>query len=132
MKEQRMKADLQKRLNKAIGERNNFSIKVKELEDVLFKIKLSKRKTPDVIQQSAYDDSECSFKTAFSSVHTNFPLPKPTKSSGQIRTSNLFYDRRVDGSGNTHSRKDKFVWKPKGSTKRVEKAKSFVPKPKFQ
>ena len=34
MKEQRMKSDLHKRLNKAIGERNNFSIKIKDLEDV--------------------------------------------------------------------------------------------------
>ena len=41
MKEQSMKSNLQKRLNKAIGERNNFSAKVTELEDVLFKIKLS-------------------------------------------------------------------------------------------
>jgi hypothetical protein len=134
MKEQRMKSDLQKRLNKAIGERNNFSVKVKELEEVLFKIKLSERRTPDIIQQSAYDDSadsECSFKTAFSSIHTNVPLPKPTKSSGQIRTSNLFYDRRVDGSGNTYSRKGKMVWKIKGSTERVEQAKSFLSQPKF-
>ena len=132
MKEQRMKSDLQKRLNKAIGERNNFSTKVKELEEVLLKIKLSERRTPDIIQQSAYDDSECSFKTAFSSVHTNVPLPKPTKSSGQIRTSNLFYDRRVDGSANTHYSKSKMVWKIKGSTEGVEKSKLFVPKPMFQ
>ena len=84
MTEQRMKSDLQKRLHKAIGERNNFSAKVREHEDVLFKIKLCERKTPDIIQQLTYDesaDSECSFKTAFSFVHTNVPLPKPTKSS---------------------------------------------------
>ena len=96
----------------AIGERNNFSTKVNELEEVLFKIKLSKRRIPDIIQQSAYDDfadSEYSFKTAFSFVHSNVPLPKSTKSSGQIRPSNLFYDHHIDGPGNNHSRIDKMV-----------------------
>ena len=81
--------------------------------------------TLDIIQQSSYDDSadsECSLKTAFSSVYSNLPLPKSTKSSGQVRPSNLFYNHRVDHSGNNRTlKKAKMVWKTKVSTERVEK-----------
>ncbi|KAJ9565731.1 hypothetical protein OSB04_001697 [Centaurea solstitialis] len=72
MNEQRMRSDQQKKLNDLLEERNKLSSKVKELEEIIFK---------------AHDSSNVD-----SSSRSNI------NSSGQIRTSNLFYDRRVDYS----------------------------------
>ncbi|KAJ9552664.1 hypothetical protein OSB04_016709 [Centaurea solstitialis] len=73
MNEQRMRSDQQKKLNDLLEERNKLSSKVKELEKTIFKA-----------HDSSYLDS-----ASRSNIN----------SSGQIRTSNLFYDRRVDYSG---------------------------------
>ncbi|KAJ9556902.1 hypothetical protein OSB04_011516 [Centaurea solstitialis] len=73
MNEQRMRSDQQKKLDDLLEERNKFSSKVKELEKTTFK---------------AHDSSNVD-SASLSNIN----------SSGQIRTSNLFYDRRVDYSG---------------------------------
>ncbi|KAJ9535415.1 hypothetical protein OSB04_un001472 [Centaurea solstitialis] len=73
MNEQQMRSDQQKKLNDLLEERNKLSSKVKELEKTIFK---------------AHDSSNVD-----SAPRSNI------NSSGQIRTSNLFYDRRVDYSG---------------------------------
>ncbi|KAJ9536526.1 hypothetical protein OSB04_un000278 [Centaurea solstitialis] len=73
MNEQQMRSDQQKKLNDLLEERNKLSSKVKELEEIIFK---------------AHDSSNVD---SASRSHIN--------SSGQIRTSNLFYDRHVDRSG---------------------------------
>ncbi|KAI3701960.1 hypothetical protein L6452_27480 [Arctium lappa] len=62
-------------------------------------------------------NSECSFKTAASSHHNIVSSKRSVKSSSQIRSTNLFYDRNIDGSG-THRRRrrykeEKLVWKVK-------------------
>ncbi|KAJ9536409.1 hypothetical protein OSB04_un000422 [Centaurea solstitialis] len=72
MNEQRMRSDQQKKLNDLLEERNKLSSKVKELEEIVFK---------------AHDSSNVD---SVSRSNIN--------SSGQIRTSNLFYDRHVDYS----------------------------------
>ncbi|KAJ9566348.1 hypothetical protein OSB04_002314 [Centaurea solstitialis] len=73
MNEQRMRSDQQKKLDDLLEERNKFSSKVKELENTTFKA----------------HDSRNVDSASLSNVN----------SSGQIRTSNLFYDRHVDYSG---------------------------------
>ncbi|KAJ9561537.1 hypothetical protein OSB04_006697 [Centaurea solstitialis] len=109
LNEQRMRSDQQQKLVDLVEERNKLSAKVKELEEIVFKVNLTEQRSPDVILQSSYHDdtnSVCSFKTAHDSFHVDVAPRRNINSSGQIRSSNLFYDRRVDRSGNHHSPKD--------------------------
>ena len=72
-----------------IKERKKFSTKFWELEDIIFNIKLSERKSPTTTLLSPTDDcadSECPLKTASSSINAkNFPKVS-SKSRNQIRT----------------------------------------------
>ncbi|KAJ9536637.1 hypothetical protein OSB04_un000186 [Centaurea solstitialis] len=88
MNEQRMRSDQQKKLNDLLEERSKLSSKVKELEKTMFK---------------AHDSS-----------NVDGASRSDINSSGQIRTSNLFYDRRVDYLGNHRFSNGKFVWQVKG------------------
>ncbi|KAJ9536171.1 hypothetical protein OSB04_un000651 [Centaurea solstitialis] len=106
MNEQRMRSDQQKKVNDLLEERNKFSSKVKELEKTIFKA-----------HDSSYVDS-----ASQSNINP----------SGQIRTSNLFYNRRVDYSGNHRFSNSKFVWQVKGSNAKVNHTKSFASEPKVQ
>ncbi|KAJ9536646.1 hypothetical protein OSB04_un000195 [Centaurea solstitialis] len=108
MNEQRMRSDQQQKLVDLVEERNKLSAKVKELEEIVFKVNLTEQRSPDVILQSTYHDdtnSVCSFKTAHDSFHVDVAPRRYINSSCQIRSSNIFYDRRVDRSGNHHSPK---------------------------
>ncbi|KAI3729938.1 hypothetical protein L6452_18611 [Arctium lappa] len=137
---------------KVFEERNNLSSKIKEIEEIMFKVNVTEQKTPESIVQSPRDDlaeSECSFKTASSSRFTNVsnnPLfdsddSHTSKSKDQIRPSNLFYDKHVDGSCNIkknksqqkmfwrrkdEKEKDKWICKVKGSSEEKKEQKSFV------
>ncbi|KAI3735758.1 hypothetical protein L6452_15270 [Arctium lappa] len=96
------KEDIKKNKEKA-KERNSLSTKIKELEGIIFKVELSAQKSPDTIAQSPLNDSsdlECSFKTTSSSHHTNVSSNRSVNPKDQIRTTNLFYDKSVDGSCN--------------------------------
>ncbi|KAI3707485.1 hypothetical protein L6452_26055 [Arctium lappa] len=152
MKEQNAKSELHKKFDLIEKERNSLSSKIKELEDIVFKVKLTEHKTPESIAQSPRDDqtdSDCSLKTALSSHFSNvFYNPfydlddcLTSKSTDQIRPSNLFYDKNVDGSGNykkTKSQKKSFwrrhdekergnwIWRVKGSSEEKKKEESFV------
>ncbi|KAJ9545044.1 hypothetical protein OSB04_024751 [Centaurea solstitialis] len=103
MNEQRMRSDQQKKLHDLLEERNKLSSKVKELEKTIFKA-----------HDSSYMDS---------ASQSNI------KSSGQIRTSNLFYDRRVDYSGNHRFSNSKFVWQVKGSNAKDIEVSMINPEP---
>ncbi|KAJ9546433.1 hypothetical protein OSB04_018976 [Centaurea solstitialis] len=103
MNEQRMRSDEQKKINDLLEERNKLSSKVKELEKTIFKA-----------HDSSYVDS-----TSRSNIN----------SSGQIRTSNLFYDRRVDYSGNHRFSNSKFVWQVKGSNAKDIEVSMINPEP---
>ncbi|KAJ9547212.1 LOW QUALITY PROTEIN: hypothetical protein OSB04_019755 [Centaurea solstitialis] len=109
LKEQIMSSNLKKKLDETVEEKNLISAMVKDLEDIVFKVNLNEPKSPDVIVQSLYvdyADSVCSFKTAPSSLHVDVSSTKSFTPTNQIRTSNLFYDYRIDGSGKNHSKKD--------------------------
>ncbi|KAJ9545009.1 hypothetical protein OSB04_024716 [Centaurea solstitialis] len=135
MKEQIMSSNLKKKLDETVEEKNLLSAMVKDLEDIVFKVNLNEPKSPDVIVQSPYvdyADSMCSFKTAPSSLHADVSSTSCFTPSNLIRTSNLFYDHQIDGSGKNHSKNGKFVWRVKGSTPNVDKPKLFVPKQNVQ
>ncbi|KAJ9557248.1 hypothetical protein OSB04_011862 [Centaurea solstitialis] len=74
MNEQRMRSDQQQKLDDLLEERNKLSAKVKELEEIVFKVNLTEQRSPDVILQSSYNDdtnSVCSFKTAHDFFHVD-------------------------------------------------------------
>ncbi|KAJ9542990.1 hypothetical protein OSB04_029496 [Centaurea solstitialis] len=109
MKEQIISSNLKKKFDETVEEKNLLSAMVKDLEDIVFRVNLNEPKSPDVIVQSPYvdyADSVCSFKTAPSSLHADVSSTKCFTPKNQIRTSNLFYDYRIDGSGKNHSKKD--------------------------
>ncbi|KAJ9541701.1 hypothetical protein OSB04_028207 [Centaurea solstitialis] len=103
MNEQRMRSDQQKKLNDLLEERNKLCFKVKELEEIIFK---------------AYDSSNVD-----SSSRSNI------NSSGQIRTSNLFYDSHVDRSGKHRYSTSKFIWQVKGSSSKDIEVSMINPEP---
>ncbi|KAJ9545137.1 LOW QUALITY PROTEIN: hypothetical protein OSB04_024844 [Centaurea solstitialis] len=103
MNEQRMRSDQQKKLNDLLEERNKLSSKVKDLEKTTFK---------------AHNSSNVA-SASLSNIN----------SSGQIRTSNLFYDRRVDYSGNHRFSNSKFIWQVKGSSTKDIEVSMISPEP---
>ena len=116
MKDQRMKSDLQKKFDLSVKERNKFSAKVKELEEIIFKVKLSSRWSPITTLLSLCDDladSECSFKAATSSLRGDISSRNFFNSNNKILIYNLLYDYRVNGSSNNYFREGKVFWKIK-------------------
>ncbi|KAI3684952.1 hypothetical protein L6452_34181 [Arctium lappa] len=126
LKEKNAKAELHKKFDLIAKERNCLSTKIKELEEIMFKVKLTGHKTPKSIAQSPRDDlavSECSFKSATSSIFpdvSNNPFFDVNDNhtsilKEQIHPSNLFYDKNVDGSGNIKKSKSqqKRFWRRK-------------------
>ncbi|KAJ9557100.1 hypothetical protein OSB04_011714 [Centaurea solstitialis] len=103
MNEQRMRSDQQKKLDDLLEERTKFSSKLKELEKTTFK---------------AHNSSNVG-SASLSNIN----------SSGQIRTSNLFYDRRVDYSGNHRFSNSKFIWQVKGSSTKDIEVSMINPEP---
>ncbi|KAI3685481.1 hypothetical protein L6452_34727 [Arctium lappa] len=129
LKEQMDRSDLKQKFDALTSERNILSKKIKDLEAA--NVNLSEKISADVINQSPVDlstESVCSFKTASSSIHDKNVLknksvkPIIVKSS-QIRPSNLFYDKSVDGSASYYvkslgksSQKSQMVWRVKSSS----------------
>ncbi|KAI3692288.1 hypothetical protein L6452_32102 [Arctium lappa] len=134
MKEQNMKSEFQKKIDQLTKERNSLSSKIKELEEIFSKVVLTEHKTPDSILQTPRDDSvdsECSIKTSSSSHHKTVSTKRLVNSKDQISTTNLFYDRNVDGSGTFRRRNgyEKFVWRVKAASDEKNDQKSFVHTP---
>ncbi|KAI3758822.1 hypothetical protein L6452_06394 [Arctium lappa] len=136
------KSDLKIKFDTLTSERNTLSEKIKNLE--VANSELSEKIRADVIDQSPVDNSTesvCSFKTTSSSIHEkNVFNKKSVKSnnvnSNQIRPSNLFYDKSVDGSASLYvktlgknSKKNQMVWRVKSSSDAGKKnASSFKSK----
>ncbi|KAI3758485.1 hypothetical protein L6452_06049 [Arctium lappa] len=115
-----------------------LSEKIKSLEAA--NIELSDKVTADVISQSPVDNSTesvCSFKTTSSSIHDKNVLknksvkPQIVKSN-QIKPSNLFYDKSVDGPASFYvkslgkkSKKNQMVWRVKTPDEEKKNDKSF-------
>ncbi|KAI3758679.1 hypothetical protein L6452_06250 [Arctium lappa] len=133
-KEQKDKSDLKQKFDTLSDERNILTKKINDLD--VANIELSGKVTSDVISQSPVDNSTesvCSFKTASSSIHDKNVFKKksvkPTiVKSSQIRASNLFYDKSIDGSANfyikslgKHSKKNQMVWRVKNSSDEEKK-----------
>ncbi|KAI3665049.1 hypothetical protein L6452_43666 [Arctium lappa] len=88
LKEKKTKSECKTKIDMLVKERDNFASKIKELE-----------------------------KTASSSNQKTISSQRSVKYSDRIRSTNLFYDRNIDGSG-THQRRRRYkeeelVWKKK-------------------
>ncbi|KAI3735513.1 hypothetical protein L6452_15013 [Arctium lappa] len=138
LKEQLARSDLKKKFDTITSERNILVAKMKDLEAA--NVNLSEKISADVINQSPVDNSTesvCSFKTASSSIHDKNAFKKKnvkliTIKSSQIRPSNLFYDKSVDGSVSYYvkslgkqSKKTQMVWRVKDSSEEKKKDKAF-------
>ncbi|KAI3664876.1 hypothetical protein L6452_43487 [Arctium lappa] len=138
LKEQLARSDLTHKFDTLTSERNILAAKINDLEAA--NIELSNKVTADVISQSPVDNSTesvCSFKTASSSIHDKNVLKKKsvkpnTIKSSQIRPSNLFYDKSIDGSVSYYvkslgkqSKKTQMVWRVKDSSEEKKKDKAF-------
>ncbi|KAI3729648.1 hypothetical protein L6452_18310 [Arctium lappa] len=139
LKEQMARSDLKKKFDTLISERNILTKKINDLE--VANIELSDKVTADVISQSPVDNSTesvCSFKTTSSSIHEKNVLKKKSVKSqfvksNQIKPSNLFYDKSVDGPASYYvkslgksSQKIQMVWRVKDSSEEKEKYKAFA------
>ncbi|KAI3672721.1 hypothetical protein L6452_38818 [Arctium lappa] len=134
---QMAKYDLKQKFDTLTSERNILSEKIKDLEAA--NSEMSEKIIADVIDQSPVDNSTesvCSFKTDSSSIHKNVFNKNSVKpqivKSNQIRPSNLFYDKSVDGSTNFYlkslgkqSKKNQMVWRVKDSSEEKKKDKAF-------
>ncbi|KAI3669474.1 hypothetical protein L6452_40710 [Arctium lappa] len=134
------RSDLTHKFDILTSERNILAAKINDLEAANFE--LSTKVTADVISQSPIDNSTesvCSFKTASSSIHNknvfkNKSVNPIIVKSSQIRPSNLFYDKSVDGSVSYYvkslgkqSKKTQMVWRVKSSSdKENKKDKAFA------
>ncbi|KAI3758498.1 hypothetical protein L6452_06062 [Arctium lappa] len=138
-KEQKAKSDLEIKFDTLTFERNILFKKINDLEAA--NSELSEKITADVINQSPIDNSTesvCSFKTASSSIHEKNVLKKKsvkpqTVKSNQIRPSNLFYDKSVDGLANFYinslgkqSKKGQMVWRVKDSSDEKKNDKTYA------
>ncbi|KAI3757833.1 hypothetical protein L6452_05376 [Arctium lappa] len=106
-KEKKKKCDLEMKIDLLVKEINGYSSKINELEKIISMVVVTEHKTPESIVHSPRDDSadsECSFKSVASSTFKPVSSKRSVKSSDQIRNSNLFFDRNIDGSG-THQRR---------------------------
>ncbi|KAI3707308.1 hypothetical protein L6452_25715 [Arctium lappa] len=118
LKEQITKSEFKKKIDLLIEERDSLSLKIKELEKIVSKVVVTEHTTPESKIHSPRNSSVGSFKTAASSHQKTVSSRRLVNSFDQIRTTNIFYDWKIDGSG-THRRrrkryvKEKLVWKVK-------------------
>ncbi|KAI3677844.1 hypothetical protein L6452_37114 [Arctium lappa] len=118
LKEQKTKSEFEMKIDLLVKERNIYSSKVKELEKIVSKVVVTEQTTPESKIHSPRNSSVGSNKPTSSSHQQTVSSRRSVKSSDQIRTTNIFYDWKIDGSG-THRRrrkryeKEKLVWKVK-------------------
>ncbi|KAI3664963.1 hypothetical protein L6452_43578 [Arctium lappa] len=106
-KEKKKKCELETKIDLLVKERNSYSSKVKELQDIISKtVVMTERTTPEPKIHSPRNNSVGSNKPAASSHQKTALFKKSVKSSNQIHSTNLFYDRNIDCSG-THQRRRK-------------------------
>ncbi|KAI3665054.1 hypothetical protein L6452_43671 [Arctium lappa] len=138
LKEQKARSDLKHKFDTLNSERNILAAKIKDLEAA--NVNLSEKITVDVISQSPVTNSTesvCSFKTTSSSIHDKNVFKKKSVKpiiviSSQVRPSNLFYDKSVDGptsfyvkSLGKQSKKNQMVWRVKTPDEEKKNDRSF-------
>ncbi|KAI3672653.1 hypothetical protein L6452_38750 [Arctium lappa] len=117
LKDQKAKSEFKKEIDLHIKEKNRLSSKIKELEKIVSKVVVTEQ-TPPESQIHTPRNNSADFKKTASSSHLKIVSSRRLVNSfDQIRTTNIFYDRKIDGSG-THRRrrryeKEKLVWKVK-------------------
>ncbi|KAI3757956.1 hypothetical protein L6452_05501 [Arctium lappa] len=103
--EKKKKSAFEKKIELLIKERNSYSSKVKELQDIISKtVVVTERTTPESKIHSPRNNSVGSNKPAASSHQKTALFKRSVKSSNQIHSTNLFYDRNIDCSS-THQRR---------------------------
>ncbi|KAI3702040.1 hypothetical protein L6452_27643 [Arctium lappa] len=123
-KDQNTKSEFEMKIDLLIKERDNYSSRIKELEDITSKVVVTEHTTPESQIHTPRDDSvdsECSFKTAVSSHKKTVSSKRSVKSYDQIRITNIFFDENVDGSDTYRRRRrrrrryeeEKLVWRVK-------------------
>ncbi|KAI3702301.1 hypothetical protein L6452_28034 [Arctium lappa] len=118
LKEKKTKSEFKKKIDLLIEERDNLSSKIKEFEKIVSKVVVTEHTTPESQIHTPRNNSANFKKTASSSHMKPVSSRRFVNSFDQIRTTNIFYDWKIDGSG-THRRrrkiyeKEKLVWKVK-------------------
>ncbi|KAI3718144.1 hypothetical protein L6452_18996 [Arctium lappa] len=117
LKEKKTKSEFKKNIDLLIVERDSFASKFKELEEIVSKVVVTEQTTPESQIHTPRNNSADFKKTASSSHQKPVSSKRSVKSYDQIHTTNLFYDRNIDGSG-THRRRRRYkeeemVWKVK-------------------
>ncbi|KAI3729714.1 hypothetical protein L6452_18378 [Arctium lappa] len=119
-KEKNAKDELHKKFDKLSKERNCLSTKIKELVEIMFKVKLTESKTPESIAQSARYDlaaSECH-------IQRNKTQQKMTwRKKDEKDKENWFW--RVKGSSNEEKEQKSFVHTPIAKKNNAPKGKTF-------
>ncbi|KAI3685599.1 hypothetical protein L6452_34849 [Arctium lappa] len=81
-----------------VKERDSYSSKIKELQKIVSKVVVTEHTTPESKIHSPTNSSVGSFKTAASSHQKTVSSKRLVNSFDQIRTTNIFYDWKIDGS----------------------------------
>ncbi|KAI3673235.1 hypothetical protein L6452_39352 [Arctium lappa] len=103
--EKKKKSAFEKKIDLLIKERDSYSSKVKELQNIISKtVVVTERTTPESKIHSPRNNSVGSNKPAASSHQKTALFKRSVKSSNQIHSTNLFYDRNIDCSS-THQRR---------------------------
>ncbi|KAI3697828.1 hypothetical protein L6452_30925 [Arctium lappa] len=117
LKEQKTKSEFKEKIDLLVKERDNYSSKIKELEDIVSKVVVTEHTTPESKIHTPRNNSADFKKTASSSHQRTVSSKRSVYSFDQIRTTNIFFDRNVDGSGRQSRRRryneEKLVWKVK-------------------
>ncbi|KAI3673028.1 hypothetical protein L6452_39137 [Arctium lappa] len=101
LKEQKTKSDFKTKIDLLVKERDSYSSKVKKLEKIVSKVVVTEHTTPKSKIHSLRNSSVGSNKPTSSSQQQTVYTNRSGKSSSQIRTTNIFYDWKIDGS-DTH------------------------------
>ncbi|KAI3707414.1 hypothetical protein L6452_25913 [Arctium lappa] len=117
--EKKKKSAFETKIELLIKERDSYSSKVKELQDIISKtVVVTERMTPESKIHSPRNNSVGSNKPAANSHQKTALFKRSVKSSNQIHSTNLFYDRNRDSSGTQKRRRSfqeeaELVWNRK-------------------
>ncbi|KAI3758709.1 hypothetical protein L6452_06280 [Arctium lappa] len=117
LKEQQTKSEFKTKIDLLVKERDIFASKIKEFEKIISKVVVTEQTTLESQIHTPRNNSTDFKKTASSSYMKPVSSRRLVNSFNQIRTSNIFYDQHVDGSGTQRRRRkyqeENLVWKVK-------------------
>ncbi|KAI3702100.1 hypothetical protein L6452_27773 [Arctium lappa] len=115
--EQQTKSEFKTKIDLLVKERDSFVSKIKEFEKIVSKVVVTEQTTPESQIHTPRNNLADFKKTASSSHMKPVSSSRLVNSFNLIRTSNIFYDQHVDGSGTQRRRRkyqeEKLVWKVK-------------------